>query len=66
MATKQEMEIIITPDGQVKLEVKGLKGPGCLLEVKKLADALGEVREQEFTSEYYEKEQQQTRAKRQT
>lgn len=66
MATKQEIEIVISPDGQVKLEVKGIKGPGCVPEAKKLAEALGEIKSQEPTHEYYEKSQEKSQAKQQT
>ena len=55
MATKHEIEVVISPDGQVKLDVKGMKGPSCLPGVKKLADAVGELKSQDLTSEFYEK-----------
>lgn len=51
---KHEIEILITPEGDVKLDMKGLKGPGCLPEAKKIADALGEVKTQSLLPEYYE------------
>ena len=63
MASKQEIEIVISPDGEVKLEVRGIKGPACAPVVKKLADAVGELKSQNFTSEYYEKVQKQTQSK---
>ena len=63
MATKHEIEVIISADGQVKLDVKGIKGPACSPVVKKFADAVGELTSQNFTSEYYEKIQPQTQQK---
>lgn len=57
MAQKHEIEIIIGPDGEVKLDVKGLKGPTCLTAVKKLADGLGELKSTDLKPEYYDKAQ---------
>ena len=57
MAGKHEIEVIITPDGQVKLDVKGLKGPTCLTAVKKIADNVGELKATDIKPEYYEKAQ---------
>jgi hypothetical protein len=55
MAQRHELEIEIGPDGNVKVHVKGAKGKKCLDYVKLFA-ALGDVTEQELTSEYYEPE----------
>ena len=57
MAQKHEIEILIGPDGEVKLDVKGLKGPTCLTAVKKLADGLGELKSTGLKPEYYDKAQ---------
>jgi len=54
MATKQEIEILISPDGEVKLDVKGMKGNACLLEIGKLVQALGTTKAQTLKPEYYE------------
>ncbi|HTJ46925.1 MAG TPA: DUF2997 domain-containing protein [Kofleriaceae bacterium] len=52
---KQDIEITISPSGQVSFTVKGVKGGSCLDETKFLEQALGgEVLEQSKTSEYYE------------
>ena len=52
---KQDIEITISPTGEVSFTVKGIKGASCLDETKFLEDALGGgVLEQEKTSEYYE------------
>ena len=52
---KQDIEIVISPDGKVSFTVKGVKGPDCLSETKFLEDALGgEVLDRQKTSEYYE------------
>ena len=52
---KQDIEITISPTGEVTFTVKGVKGSSCLEETKFLEEALGGgVLEQEKTSEYYE------------
>lgn len=57
MAGKHEIEIIILPDGQVKLDVKGLRGPTCLTVVKKIADTIGDLKSTDIKPEYYERAQ---------
>lgn len=61
MAVKQELEISITPEGEVKIEVKGVKGSSCLDVTKEIEEALGVVTDREHTSEYYQQEQEQQR-----
>lgn len=52
---KQDIEIVIAPDGKVSFTVKGVKGSACLDETKFLEQALGgAVLEREKTGEYYE------------
>ena len=54
---KQDIEIVISPKGEVTFEVKGVKGGACLGETKFLEQALGgdsAVVEQQRTAEYYE------------
>lgn len=52
---KQEIEITISPSGEVSFTVKGIKGGSCVDETKFLEQALGGgVLEQDKTSEYYE------------
>jgi hypothetical protein len=52
---KQDIEIVIAPDGKVSFTIKGVKGPDCLSETKFLEDALGgEVLDRQKTGEYYE------------
>lgn len=57
MASKHEIEIVIAPNGDVKLDVKGLKGPTCLTVIKKIADQVGEIVSTNLKGEYYEKPQ---------
>jgi len=52
---KQDIEITISPSGEVTFTVKGVKGSSCLDETKFLEQALGGgVVDQQKTGEYYE------------
>jgi len=54
---KQDIEIVISPKGEVTFQVKGVKGGSCIDETKFLEAALGgdaAVVDQQKTSEYYE------------
>lgn len=51
---KTEMEITIGPDGEVKIEVIGVSGKTCVDATEFLEEALGEVKDREFTREYYQ------------
>lgn len=55
MAAKHELEIEISPTGDVQVRVKGAKGKQCMKYVELLA-TLGRVVDQERTSEFYEPE----------
>ncbi|MEI6047126.1 MAG: DUF2997 domain-containing protein [Chloroflexota bacterium] len=51
----QEIDIYIEKDGQVRLEVRGVKGQSCLDLTKALEEALGgEVSSREMKPEAYE------------
>lgn len=54
MAVRQEIEIEITPEGEVILKVKGTPGAECLALTKALEDELGVVVDRQKTSEYYQ------------
>jgi flagellar hook-basal body complex protein FliE len=56
---KKEMEISISPEGEITIHVKGVKGKKCLDFSKFLEGAMGEVVEREKTSEFYEEEVEQ-------
>ena len=54
---KQDIEIVISPDGKVSFTVKGVKGSSCVDETKFLEQALGgdaAVVDQQKTGEFYE------------
>jgi Protein of unknown function (DUF2997) len=55
MSQRKELEITISPDGEVQVLVKCIKGQSCTEETKFLEDALGNtIESRELTSEYYE------------
>lgn len=63
MARKEEVEIYISEDGEIKFHIKGIKGPKCVDVAKKIEKALGKIKDMDYTSEYYEKEETQTEQK---
>jgi hypothetical protein len=54
VAEKIEIELLFTPDGQVRLETRGLKGKTCMDETESLERALGSAKERTKTSEFYQ------------
>ncbi len=57
MAEKHEIEISISPDGQVEYTIKGIKGSRCA-DIAELLKLLGQVEHEENTREYYEQAQE--------
>ena len=56
----QEVDVFVEKDGQVKIEVRGVKGMSCLDLTKDLEAVLGaQIEEREMTSEAQETAQQQ-------
>jgi hypothetical protein len=58
MATKQEIEFTINPDGSVSIEVKGAKGKSCTELTREIEEALGIIKNRTYTSEYYQQEEE--------
>ena len=56
MAVRQEIDITITPEGEVKLTVRGAPGDQCLELTKALEEELGIVVDRQKTSEFYQAE----------
>lgn len=55
MAQRKELEITISPSGEVSVQVKCVPGQACVEETKFLEEALGgEIKSRELTSEYYQ------------
>lgn len=53
---QHNIDITITKTGEVEVHVKGVKGKGCLEYGKLFTELVGKVKDQKFTSEYYEPE----------
>jgi len=54
VAEKIEIELVFTPEGEVRLETRGLKGKTCMEETEALEKALGSVEKRTRTSEFYQ------------
>ena len=59
MAGRQEIEFIITPDGNVQLTIKWAKGAQCI-PIADLFKVLGETTAEKPTAEFYDREDEQT------
>ena len=57
---REELDIVIAEDGTVTIQVNGVKGKRCLDATAFLEEALGDVEERDFTSEYYQDGEQDT------
>ena len=51
--THEDIEIKILPDGSIEYTIKGVKGSACE-SISELLESLGEVDQEERTSEYYD------------
>jgi hypothetical protein len=55
VAEKLELEFTISPDGEVTVKTRGLKGETCVQETKALEERLGVVKAREKTAEWYQR-----------
>jgi hypothetical protein len=46
----------VLPDGNIKFEVRGIKGKKCIDFTKDFEEAIGEVVQRYYTSEFYQTE----------
>ena len=51
---KQELEIVISPSGDIQISVNGMKGSKCVDLTKSLEEALGHAVQRTLKPEYYE------------
>ena len=56
MAKKEELEIHILKNGEVKVDIKGGQGKSCTNYIKLFEEILGSLRDKQFKPEYYEPE----------
>jgi hypothetical protein len=55
MSQRKELEISISPTGEVKVQVKCIPGQACVEETKFLEEALGNnIKDRQLTSDYYQ------------
>ena len=54
VAMAAEIEVIVSSNGTVTIEVKGQQGSGCVDLTRALEDALGSVESRECKVEFYE------------
>lgn len=54
MARKDEIEVIVDAQGNIRVETVGIKGKHCLDVMEVFQEIFGPVDEHELTSEYYE------------
>jgi hypothetical protein len=60
MTEIQEIDVLVKPDGTVKIEVRGVKGGKCLALTEDLEKLLGgAVKERIHTDEFYQNDQEQ-------
>ncbi len=52
--SKTELEIIIDENGEVHLDIKGIKGKKCLEIAEMVEKAIGEMKGKKHKLEYYE------------
>ncbi|MCM8768420.1 MAG: DUF2997 domain-containing protein [Candidatus Omnitrophica bacterium] len=66
MVRREEIELLISPEGEVKFVIRGIVGSGCEQVAKNLAKDLGELRDWVKTTEYYQLEEKRTIHSRKT
>jgi len=54
---QRDVEISISKSGEVRVHMKGYKGKACMKFGAFMADIVGKIKSQQFTSEYYEPEE---------
>ena len=54
--TPQIIEVVITPQGETRVETKGFTGSSCRQASQFLEQALGTVANEQFTAEFYQQE----------
>lgn len=57
MSKRQEIEIVIKPDGTVEEKVTGVAGSDCEKVTESIERALGDVIERDHTPDYYNQSQ---------
>ena len=59
MSELNEIDVFISPNGTIRIEVRGAKGKKCLSFTKEIEQLLGgKVTDRTFTDEFYQNEQE--------
>ncbi|MBI4678465.1 MAG: DUF2997 domain-containing protein [Elusimicrobia bacterium] len=66
MPVKHEIEIVITPEGEVKLDIRGMKGPSCVAELERFALGLGAIKSIDKNAEFFQSSQSRSQDQRRT
>lgn len=56
MADRHDLIVTVSETGEIVLQVQGVNGAKCLKETDFIAEDFGEIISQEFTSEYYKQD----------
>ena len=65
MSEIQEVDVFVKPDGTVKVEVHGIRGPQCLALTKKIEQLLGgHIIERTHTDEFNQAQQEESQDNR--
>ena len=59
--TPQIIEVVISPQGETRVETKGFAGSSCRQASQFLEQALGTTANEQFTAEFYQQEATQNR-----
>jgi hypothetical protein len=51
----KEIEIVIKPDGTVDIDLIGYEGNACDIDLKKIADSIGEIQDSSKKQDFYKK-----------
>jgi hypothetical protein len=56
-SNKEELEILIDETGNIIMHVHGVKGKSCVKQAEEIANNVGRIINQSYTSEYYDPNQ---------
>ncbi len=51
--SQAELQIVISPEGHIQIEVQGVQGNACMDLTRTLEEALGSVEDRQYKPEYY-------------
>lgn len=54
IGNKEEIEILIDETGEIIIHVRGVKGKSCVKRAEEVANNVGRIVNQSYTTEYYD------------